>query len=914
MNFKIFLTLIASLSFGSSYGQGFKVSGTVKDSTHSFELPFVSVSLFSLPDTIFQSGVYTDTAGNFAFNGVLSGVYLLKTNFLGYKENHIKLQVNKDYTDLTVLLASSVQQLSGVVLKGQIPPVEQKGDTTVFNASEFKTIKGSDADALIKKMPGITTENGALQAQGEKVSKVYVDGKPFFGDDPALALKSLPADLVDKVEVYEKASDQAAFSGVDDGDKEKVINIVTKIAGGNGQFGKVYAGYGWKDKYLAGGNANIFNGSRRISIVGLSNNINQQNFSSEDLAGVSSQAKRGGYGRHRNDNFLVGQQEGITSTNALGINFSDSIGKKINFTGSYFFNRSDNKNVQLLDRTYSLSSDSNRLYKENSNERNISLGHRMDFRIEYFIDSSNSIIATPKLSLQSVKNSSDLGGSNYKGLGNILSQTVNNSDNASNALDFRNRLLYRHAFHKKGRTFSARITTNYSKDKANNTLQSLNQYFTEMDKADSINQEMDLKSSSYELGANLTYTEPISKQSQVFFRYESSFSKDVYDKETFDLLGNILDSNLSGAYEARILTNRGGLGYSFRTKKTMLRVGVDLQQVNLDNQQLLPSDFSMKKPFVNLLPNAMFRYNISKEQNIRLFYRSSTDVPSIRQLQGVVDNSNPLIVSTGNPNLKQEYSNRIYARASLGNSKRKSSLSGFLFVQNTKDYIGNALYLPSKDSIVQGGFLLKKGTQLSSYANLDGYWNVRANLSYGFPLNIIKSNLSLTSGYGYSKTPGMINNALTFSRRNTFTEGLTLGSNFSDKLDFTLTYSANLNAVKNSLQPLSNNNYFLHTLELKAEWIVAKGFLVQSYIGDYLYRGLGSGFNQDYVLWNVGFGKKLFKEQQGELRLSVSDLLNQNTSVSRNVTETYVEDVQNNILNRYFLLTFTYNFKNYTPK
>lgn len=915
------LGLLTCLCFfpGEIFAQQVFLKGTVKDSLDKTNLPLAYLALNTLADTAIVQGLYADTSGQFAFNNVPAGDYLLRVYFFGYKDSYVKISLNQSIADFTIFVSPEVQDMQGITVKGRIPPVEQNGDTTVYNASSFKTLPNSDAEDLIKKMPGISVRNGEVTAQGEKVTEIFVDGKPFFGNDPNTALKSLPADVIDKIELLDKGNDQSQFTGFDDGNRTKAINIVTKKDRRNGVFGKGYIGFGTQDRYNAGGNFNIFKGTQRISFLGISNNINQQNFSSEDLSGIANNSRRGGggprFGRG-GESFQTSLQDGITLTNSLGVNFTDSIGKKINFTGSYFYNRSDNSNRQAVNRSYFLPGDSTQNYKQISDEDNLGQNHRLNFRIDYKIDSSNSILFTPRLTVQTRNSNSILSSENLFSPGGNRSLSSNIYDFNSNAVDFRNNALYRHSFKKKGRTFSLDLETEYSNLESKGELQAVNQFYRESGfSSDTINQISDLNQFSYNIGTDLRYTEPVGQKGQLMFNYEFSISNRDYDKETTELTGISddfeLNRSLSGNYESQILTNEGGVSYRVNGEKLSGSVGADFENVQLSNDQSLPVSSSISKSFNNVLPKVFLKYSFSKEKNIRIFYRTTTDVPSISQLNNITNNSNPLLVSQGNPDLKQEYSNRVYIRGAFGNNEKYKSLNLFASIINTANYIGNAVYLPSADSVLSNGFVLKEGAQLSTPSNLSGYWNTKANLTYSFPLNLIKSNIGLTSEYTFVRTPGLINNEKNLINNHGLRQGITIGSNFSEKLDFTLGYSGHYNIVNSNLQPENNQNYFYHTLEFKGEYIFWKGFLIQSNIGQYMYRGLSSSFNQNFVLWNLGVGKKILKDQRGELRLSVFDILNQNNSISRNVTENYVEDVENEILNRYFMLTFTYNFRKF---
>ncbi|MEO5966768.1 MAG: hypothetical protein ABIP68_05775, partial [Ferruginibacter sp.] len=327
----------------------------------------------------------------------------------------------------------------------------------------------ASAEDLIKKMPGITVDkSGTVTAQGEQVKNVTVDGKKFFGDDATAALKNLPAEIIDKIQVFDKLSDQAQFTGFDDGSATKAINIVTKTANKNSQFGRIYAGYGTEDRYAAGGNVSFFKGDRRLSFVGLFNNVNQQNFSSDDLLGVSGSSGnsgrggRGGGSFGGGNNFLVGQQSGISTTNAFGINYGDKWGKNLEVTGSYFFNNSKTDNDQVSNSQYFIKNSDDQFYDEINSSGVKNFNNRANLRMEYKIDSNNSIIFSPSISFQNNDRGSDVNGVRYFTTNEIISKTLYSSSSKNSGYNSNNNLLFRHKFSKPGRTISFSLNAGFS--------------------------------------------------------------------------------------------------------------------------------------------------------------------------------------------------------------------------------------------------------------------------------------------------------------------------------------------------------------------------------------------------------------------------------------------------------------------
>ncbi|GAB3262313.1 TonB-dependent receptor [Larkinella harenae] len=925
----------------------------------------VPVILTMQQDTTQKQYTVTDTSGVFSFANLSPQAYRVKATYLGFQDYDKIITITEPVQELgTITLVEDSKTLKEVVIKGQIPPAQQKGDTLQLNADAFKVTRDASTEDLIKKMPGITVENGTVKAQGEDVQQVLVDGKIFFGDDPSIALRNLPAEVVDKIEVFDRMSDQSQFTGFNDGNTTKTINIVTRGDRQNGVFGRVYGGYGTSGTYSAGGNVNLFNGARRLSIVGLSNNINQQNFSAQDLTGVASGdggggsfgrgggggrgGRGGGGGGGRgggggnfgggggSDNFLVGQQSGINKTNSIGLNFSDDWGKHLTFRGSYFFNNSNNNNAQTVFRRYTLAENASQNYFENTISRTENYNHRLDFRLEYTINSNNSLLITPRLRWQNNNSMSRVEGITYlaadslsgnPSLGNnfnpilppdslLLNRTNTDYTAHTRAFNFTNNILFRHRFAKRGRSLSVNFGTQISTQDRENTQLSLNEYFTGTTPDQRIDQITTNNTPSYQYSLNAAFTEPLSKLSQLQFNYTTTYRYSDATRRTnrynpatqrYDQL----DSLLSNTFQNDYLTNQAGVGYNYRSPKMGLNVNMNFQRADLISDQIFPLNNDVRAQFNNLLPSAMLDIRLSTDSRIRMFYRTNTQAPGVTQLQNVIDNSNPLFLTAGNPELKQSYSHNVSARYQLTKPVKGRSLFVFVNLSSTNNYIANSTLISNGTATLPDGTTLGQGVQLTRPVNLSGLWSLRSFVTYSTPLKFIKSNISLNGGNGYSSSPSLINGQINNANTTTWSQGVNLSSNISQNLDFSLSYSGNFNDVKYSLQAQNNNKYYYQVLSGRINWIFGPGLVLQSDLSNQRYAGFNGSVNQQYTLWNAAVGKKFLKDQRGELRVSVFDILKQNNSLNVTQTDTYVENSRAQVLQRYFMLTFTYNLRQF---
>jgi hypothetical protein len=922
----LFVIFFSTLSLAQN-----KITGRLNDATDQSPLPGASVILLNTSDSSIYQGTSADTEGKFILENVGKGSYILKITFIGYSSQFKNIVMTDAPLDLNIIqLQMSGKTLKDVVIEEKALTAVQKGDTTQYNAGSYKTNPDANAEDLITKMPGVTTQDGKVQAHGEEVKKVLVDGKPFFGDDPNAVLKNLPADVIDKIQVFDQQSDQSKFTGVSDGNTSKTINIITKPGMKNGTFGRAFAGYGSDDVYKAGFNINIFKGDRRISIVSQSNNINEQNFSSEDLAGVISSPGGGGggmrggrgggggynpgnYGGNSGNNFLVNAKNEISTTHAFGLNYSDKWNKKTEISASYFFNYSDNTAEQFSNRQYLPVSDSGFIYRETSINHSKNSNHRFNLKLEWKKDTSNSITYTPKFSLQQNTGNSHLYGQNTAG-NDTLNRTTNFYNSKVLSYSFANELLLQHKFAKQGRSVSLNLSGTYSNNEAQSDLYSINSYYSDTSGYSSmLDQKATLLKPGTNIGANLSYTEPFGSKSIVQISYSNSFNETQNTKKTYnyslsDDSYQDLDTLLSNVFSSEYQTHKAGLSYRFNNSKLQLMAGANYQYAILTADQSFPYSYDLKKEYQNILPTAMLRYNFTSKKTLRIMYRSQTNQPNIEQLQNVLNNTNPTQLSIGNPDLQQNFDNTVFMRYASSNTEKATSFFLMLAGSFTQNYIANSTYTASRDTI-RNGITLRRGTQLTQPVNVNGYMNIRSFLTYGLPLSFIKCNLNINANAAYTTTPGIVNDIMNFSNAQTYGAGLTLSSNISKQIDFTLSTNLTYNTVENTINRQLNTQYYNQNSKIKLNLIFLKNVVFSTDLTHQYYRGLSEGYNQNYLLWNAGIGYKFLKDQKAEIRLSVNDILEQNTSITRNTTETYIEDVQTNLLQRYFMLSFTYNIK-----
>lgn len=883
-----------------------------------------NVLVKTVTDSLLTSTV-TGVSGTFEVRRPDIPDVLIEISYLGYQKITKNHNISERLDLGTFTMVEDSKLLGEVVIEGQIPVGEVKGDTTSFNANAFKTRENADAEDLVRKIPGVTIQNGEIQAKGEQVEKVLVDGREFFGSDPFVALRNLPADVIDRVEILDQRSDQSRLTGFDDGNYSRTINIVTRPDKRSGQFGRVYAGGGTDDRYSAGGSFNIFKGDKRISIIGLFNNINQQNFSSQDLVGVTG-GQGGGGGRPggggwggggAGSNFLVPQDNGIITTNSLGLNYSDKVGSKMNLTASYFFNSTNNNIFRLTNRETILSEQNSQFYDETLINTVRNNNHRINSRIEYDVNEKNALIISPSLNFQNNNTFLDRDGINFSGSRNPLSSTRNISDATTEGYNLSNNLVYRYKFDKKGRTLSTTVFTAWNKRDQLSELIAANRDFIR-DIRDTLEQETIGLSDGFNYRTTVQFTEALNDKSLLTLSYQVGNNKTSADQQTFALVPEIgmmvLDTALSNVFDNRFVIQRPSAGYSYNFKNWNINANLDYQYAAQDNESLFPFEQTFNRTFSNFLPgmNAFYR-NREKGTSFRLRYRTNTQEPGVNQLQNVINNQNPLQLFVGNPDLGQAYSHSVFTNFSKINMEKSRTFFSFLFFSMTENFIGNSIFVAQSDTLINGDVLLRPGAQISRPENISGQFRSRLFVTYGAPVKKLKSQFNSNSSISLNRTPGIINGQRNFNDNLDLSQGLTLTSNISKDFDFTLSTTGTYTIVNSSLQTNLNNNFYIQNSNVRLYYSPNNGKLfVSNVVNNALYRGISAELDQSVWLWNIEAGYRFLKDNKGELKLSIFDLLNQNNAIGRAVNDVTIEDTFTRVLTRYGLISFTYiigNFK-----
>lgn len=890
----IIVAFMGLLPVEKAHGQHRIIKGIVYDAADKTPLDGATVSLTLKGNSVI--GALTDSAGYFSLEVLTTGKYELKIAYTGFIiYNHILTA--KDSFPLKIFLHPDSKLLGEVKIIHKSGFIVQNRDTTEYDASAFKVQSSADAYDMVKKMPGMEFSGKNIKAQGEAVTKLLIDGKPFFSNDPYIALKNFPAAVIRSIQVYNEGRDQEQFTGFKEGAGTTTINIITKPDKKRGRFGKLTAGIGNGSVYGINGNVNFFDSNKRFTTILQSNNNSTQNFTDAN----AYESSRGG------------GNNGIFNTNDIALNYAGKLNTRMEVSGNIFVNTMISKLQHELWRQYTLVADSGRKYQENGLTENSSHNYRLNSKLNYTIDTANSLVLQPTLVILNSKNSASLMAVTTEN--ELPVNQLNNQTLQSGAIwSLSNDLLYKHKFRKSGHTFSLNISNRIRKNEQANTLSAKNIVFDTTIQNDNIDQQSPSLQSSLELSANAAYTVPLDKKNTLQFQYrinheENSTAKYVYDRSHAQ---NITDSQLSSAFNNVELNHKAGADYKYRSGKLIFSTGVYGQLSDFSNQIFFPSSSMIHYRFQNILPVANLQFGFKPGANLQVAYNTATATPSFNQLQNSINNTNQLYLQQGNPDLRQTYRHHLSIHYKYSNAVKHSNLDIHAGAANVKHYISNEVIIASNDTLI-GTIRLYKGGQLLRPVNIEGYYTFNAGINYTWPLKALKSNLAFTLNGSCSRIPAIINSINNHSLRRSLAFAINLNSNISEHLDYTFTTNTSYSSSTNTLNTAYTNRYLSQDAALTVNITLFKNYVFNTDLFYQYNSGIAAAADRTYLVCNLSVGRKLFKQKQGSIRLCFYDILNQNKNVSYIITDTYISSSRSTALQRYATLSFTLSFNKFSP-
>ncbi|MDR6566153.1 Outer membrane receptor proteins, mostly Fe transport [Chitinophaga ginsengisegetis] len=915
---QLLLILGLGIIHAQAQAQQGKIKGQLTDSTSRDAMPAATVVLLNAKDSSVATTTMTDNKGNFELTNIADGAYRLYVSFLGYKPINKSIQINQDHKELSlgnIPMVLKGVNLNAVEILDEKPPIVVKKDTLEFNADAFKTRENAVVEDLLKKLPGVTVDkDGAITAQGETVTRVLVDGKPFFGNDPKLATKNLPANIIDKVQLIDRKSDQAQFTQIDDGQTEKTINITIKKDKKKGLFGRATAGYGTNDRYGVSLSLNRFRENQQMSLLGGGNNVNNMGYTQQDAMSFSSAGGgRGGGGRGggRGMQQLMGggNNSGITRNWNTGLNFNQDFSKNLIVNGSYFFNDTKNNIEQkTAKQTFSTDKQGNATTNydnTNSTSQTDNSNNRFSARVEYTIDSFHSLIFSPTYSLTNGNSYSVTDNLSLNTNKDTLNRGLTYNDGQGHNENYGGTLLFRKRFKKAGRTLSLNFSYNNSDNDQENYVKSSINYVS-ADSVVNFNQRNQINTNSRNEGVNLTYTEPLGRDRFLeanygITKYNSNSTKYTYDYDDAKGEYNIMNDSLSNSFTNSTLNQQAGFAIRTNKLKYDYSIGLNVLFNNLENNTysfLTGKDSLITQNTVNFSPQASFNYTFSKNKRLHINYNGNTQQPSVQQLAPVPDNSNPLYIQLGNPDLKPSFTNNLSVNYNSFNNITFRGMFARLNGGYTVNKIINATTLDPET-----------GKQTVRPVNVNGNYNISGMVHNSIPLSKTPGqNLNTGTSVSYNKDVIVSNGINSSTNSLQLSQSANVSYMYKELFDVSLGGSVNFNATNYSQASAGANDtrYLDYNINTDFNINLPLGFMIGSDITCTMNRGRQAGYNLTSTMWNANVSKYVFPKKQGMIKIQGFDLLRQYISVSRTVADNYIQDVQSNVLQQYFMVSFTY--------
>src|SRR5450432_3138367 len=779
----LILSILLSFQFAAvSQGKIFgSIRGIIVDTTGKQDMSEATVSVTPLSDTSDIQFITTDKKGFFQLKNLKAGDYHLLITFEGYQHvrRNFSISAETREIDFGQLFMQRITDLLQEVIVQRAPVTIHK-DTVEYNAGSFATKPNAVAEDLLKKMPGIQVDkNGGITAQGEKVTRVLVNGKRFFSDDPKLATRNLPPDIIDKIQVFDDLSDQSKFSGFDDGNRVKTINIVTKKDKRQGYFGKVVAGAGTNENYDESVNMHRFNNDEQISVIGQANDINKQNFTPE--GGTPGRGGgNGGVGATSNT--------GVTTVWAGGANYRNSFGPKTDFYGNYFFNSQHitvNQNDSVIKTIQGQpgqdSSNTTAGTQSNIQRRE---NHRINFNLEEKFDSSNSLVFRPNIVFQTSDPNASSSSTTVDNHGNPVNSTSGYTSSYNTGFNINgSNLQLRHKFDKKFRTISldingtANVNDGYGYNYAVNNLYRLGS-------VDTLNQYNEDTLHSYSISPTLSYTAPVGKNQILELNYNYSYQNNTSINNTYDFVDSLkgyktFDSLFSNSYKFVSQANRFTLNFRIQNPKYNFSVGSGLQFTGF-NSLNTTKDIRVVQNYVNLTPTVNFQYFVSKTKHFRLNYSGRPGTPTVTQLQPLITTTDQINYQEGNPDLKPQFTHSLRMLYTSFDPGTQHVVFATINASTVVNDIQTAVYYNSK------------GGQQTTFVNLSGTYNISGYLNYGFPVKTPKSNLNFITNITYAQSQTLLAQDSVAASENDYAHVYSKNTGLSETVSWTTNIKKNL--------------------------------------------------------------------------------------------------------------------------
>ncbi|CAH0231041.1 hypothetical protein SRABI27_02477 [Pedobacter sp. Bi27] len=913
----ILLCVLSTKVFAQQAGN---INGKIIDGKTNQPIEYVGIILSDKTDSTKKVGVVTNKAGEFSFNAVANGDYKIRISALGYNSITKNINLNGKTVNIgTLKLAEDAIALKDVAVSGRYATATVKKDTIEFNADAYKTRPNAAVEDLLKKLPGVTVDkDGSILVQGQKVTRLTVDGKDFFGTDPKTATKNLPADAIAKVQLIDSKTQEAKATGIDDGQREKVLNLTIKEDKKKGWFGNANLAGGTTDKYGSYLSANHFNKNLQFAVLGMSNNTNDASFGYDDLSSFSggnignifAPPAGGSFSINNNNGKTTIGGSGVFDNNAIGlytthsggVNYSNSWGKnnKLAISGSYFTYFSSGLGNKLSN-IQDLSAGDILRTLDNTDRNSNNQAHRFNFKAEYHPDSLTDMVFRPNVILNSTTNINNRTfNANFDATGkaNDGSQYYN-QHNFTPSL-FGEFTVLRRLANKKG-SVSLRLNgtqNTFNSDWLNQSL--LHQYVNGDTAVTNINQQANQENASKTYTINGNYARQLNQKWSANLAY--GYTRSIVDAQqitfdynpTTDRYETIVPS-LTNTFDNHNSLQVAGLGFIYTGKDWTYNFGFNAQESLLNANvfnNVGANIGNIEKSYYNLLPRLTVNFKNKANQTIAINYRASVNLPSVTDLQPVQNNTNPLYQRIGNPDLEARKNHRLSVNFNTFSPDNNRYWNGYFLYNLSFDDTGNDI-------------TYNNGIQTVKPINVNGNYYLRAGTFFGMPSKLKGLRMNYGANFFTEHRTNFISGAKNITNRFEIGPNINWSYDIDDKFNAGIYVYVAYTKVNNTAESAIDNKYFTlnNTLNLSYEFI--KDLRIEADLNHIGSAGRADGFNNNYFLLNAGINKYLMKRRV-TLSLKGFDILNQNTSIDRVVNSSRIEDVRYNNITRYFYLSLNY--------
>ncbi|WP_299337151.1 outer membrane beta-barrel protein [uncultured Psychroserpens sp.] len=910
----VFFIALLSVSLSFSQSKSFKIFGTILSEDNKEPLESATIYLERIKDSSLVTYTISDKNGKFELiNETYDDKLNLFIDYVGYKTYYKQITIDKENFDLKTIQLEISNALDEVIIKSR-SPITVKKDTLEFNVASFKTKKDANVEDLLKQLPGVEVdEAGKITINGKDVSKILVNGKPFFGDDPTITTRNLTKDIIEKVQITDTKTKSEAFAG-EEGDKEnKTINLTIKEENNKGVFGRVAAGAGTDERYEFAGMINFFNNDRRISVLAGGNNINSPGFSFgeiQNMFGNASSMSVSSNGSFSIDGRGFGGGQGITTSRNVGANYADAIGEKLEVNADYFLSASDSENETVTQRENILPD--SRFFSD-SRSKSLSEGenHSANVGFDIEVDSTFLINIDPSFRWSSSKRAFDQNEETRDEDNNPTNQSVLATFTESTAKNFGNRINLTKRFGSNGAFLKFSMNNDYDTTESEDFLNSETNFFNSTDDDIIRDQFTDSETSFRRLRLSSTYRLPI-KAKELFLDFQFSYNDDkrtslrsTFDRDTNTNEFDDFNFDLSTDFEYLNQESTPSVKLTYRKEKWSTSFTTRYVFRTLENKDFLRPELSLKRSFQALELRTNFNYRFSEKASIYSGYSLNNSPPSLTQLQPFEDVSNPLNTVTGNPNLEPTNRHRIYAGYNAFDFQKKTGVYSYLSANFENNQVVSRTIVDPET--------LKRTT---TYANVSGNYNIYGNINYS---KTFKADSLRTIKYdlGFSTS---LNRNINFNNEVKYKSNVTsltpsAGLRFTWKKVLELRPRYRLTFTKNSydIDTFEDVDFVRHDLDLNLTTFLPKHFEWTNNI-DFAYNpNVAPGFQRSAWFWNSTLAYSFMKDN-AVLTLKVYDLLNQNTNARRRATQNFIQDSQSTVLQQFFMLSFSWKFNSLGSK